>query len=531
MQAANGDCLPKTVSGTYTATKPLNDSNFIEVSVNVQAAGTYTIATDTVNGFSFKTTGTFSSTGTTTVRLKGTGTPAAAGTANFTVSYGATTCRIAITVVPLGAPSSQANFTLVGSGGGCSVTPEGNYIKDSTLNTTNRVGVQVNVTSVGTYSITTNTVNGYTFSGTGTFSTTGTQTVYLQGSGKPQAAKADNFTVTAGSSTCTFSITVTAGAPSAATFTLAGSPNGCGNFSVQGTYQAGTALGSSNTVTFGVNVTVPGSYTISTNTANGVSFSRTGSFSTTGAQTVVLNGSGTPAAAGNTSFTVTAGSSTCTFSVTVASTPPPPTGTGTYLPLTLNSWWSYNWTDNSGSVQPDSLELRNRSTFSYNGKTYTRTSMFSQRWFNDTLNFAKVGNDYYLYLDDIANSYLDFYADSTNPKGTEVIVLKDNMPAGSVWNSTPYTVWSGGAQFQHRYQTRQLTVNTSEVVNGVTYQNVIWAQVAMQIYEPALSGFKDFYIYDFYFAKDIGIIKQMAYPHGLPQYFDYLWELRNYKVF
>jgi hypothetical protein len=530
LQATNGDCLPKTVSGPYTATKALNDSNFIEVSVNVQMAGSYTISTDTVNGFSFKATGTFTNTGVTKVRLKGTGTPAAAGVSNFTVSFGTTSCLISVTVTSLGTTSNQANFTLLGSGSGCSFTPEGNYIKDSTLNNSNRVAVQVNVSTVGIYNITTNAVNGYSFSSTGTFSTTGPQTVYLQGTGKPQKAGSDNFTVTAGSSTCTFSITVTATAPPPATFTLVGSPNGCGNFSVQGTYQASTALSSSNTVTFGVNVTAAGPYTISTNSVNGISFSRTSSFTTTGTQTVVLNGSGTPTAAGTANFTVTAGSSTCTFSVSVAATTPP-TATGTYLPLTLNTWWSYNWTDASPSLQPDSLELKNRSTFSYNGKTYTRTSMFSQQWFNDTLNFSKVGNDYYLYLDDIANSYLEDYADSTSPKGTEVIVLKDNMPASSSWNSASFTVWSGGSQFQHRYQTRLLSVNTTQVVNGVTYNNVIWSQVALQIYEPALNGYSDFYIYDFYFAKDIGIIKQMAYTHGLPQYFDYLWELRNYKVY
>lgn len=47
-----GDCLPKTINGTYVATTPLvPTTNSITVSVNVTRTGTYIITTDTINGY------------------------------------------------------------------------------------------------------------------------------------------------------------------------------------------------------------------------------------------------------------------------------------------------------------------------------------------------------------------------------------------------------------------------------------------------------------------------------------------------
>lgn len=99
--------------------------------------------------------------------------------------------------------------------------------------------------------------------------------------------------------------------------------NGVATFTLQsasanGTYSQGAALASSNTVTVQVNVTTAGTWSASTNTANGFYFSGAGTFTVTGIQSVTLAGSGTPAAAGVHGFTVTAGSSTCAFQVTTA---------------------------------------------------------------------------------------------------------------------------------------------------------------------------------------------------------------------
>lgn len=98
LQDSLGDCLSKTVAGTYTAAKALNDSNFIDVDVNVTQTGRYTIYTDTVNGYYFRATGMFSKTGLNTVRLKGSGTPGIAGTDDFYIFYDSTVCDVSVTV-------------------------------------------------------------------------------------------------------------------------------------------------------------------------------------------------------------------------------------------------------------------------------------------------------------------------------------------------------------------------------------------------------------------------------------------------
>ncbi|MES1197910.1 MAG: hypothetical protein ABUL41_01380, partial [Chitinophagaceae bacterium] len=310
---ATGDCLPKTVNGVYAESTALGTSNTITVQVEVTKAGSYTIFTDTVNGYYFKGTGVFAATGSNTVTLKGIGTPEIEGVNNFVVTYDTTFCSIAVTVLTAAA-GGPATFSLTGAPGSCG-TPvyAGAYAVGVPLNSnSNTVTLNVNVTKIGSYNISTTATNGMTFTATGLFTTTGAQTIVLKGTGTPTAGGNTTIPVTAGSSTCSFIIQVN----SAAVFTLAGAPSGCTNFVVNGIYVQSTALDTAtNKLQISVNVTTAGSYTISTNTVDGFSFSGSGVFSATGAQTVILNGSGTPTNTGAQAFTVTAGSSSCTCSI------------------------------------------------------------------------------------------------------------------------------------------------------------------------------------------------------------------------
>ncbi|MCX6251814.1 MAG: hypothetical protein NTX61_13810 [Bacteroidetes bacterium] len=89
----------------------------------------------------------------------------------------------------------------------------GAYVAGVALTSFNTVGVNVNVTSIGAYTIYTNTVNGYSFSASGNFTATGTQNVILLGTGTPGATGINTFMVTFGTSTCNFSMVVVSGAP------------------------------------------------------------------------------------------------------------------------------------------------------------------------------------------------------------------------------------------------------------------------------------------------------------------------------
>lgn len=222
-------------------------------------------------------------------------------------------------------PNAPAVFTFGGAPGACAVVSNsGDYRAGTALTTDHTVVIGVEVTETGPYTITTNTENGYSFSATGTFTNLGDQTVVLIGNGTPVEARNNEFTAQAnGAQSCTFGITVRSGSgtpggsPPTAVFTLAGEPNACANASVSGTYTVDTALTAANTVSLQVDVTSPGAYSVTTNTAGGMTFSKTGTFTTTGPQTIVLDGSGTPDAAGDHTFTPQTGASSCTFTVTV----------------------------------------------------------------------------------------------------------------------------------------------------------------------------------------------------------------------
>ncbi|MCF6169399.1 MAG: hypothetical protein L3J66_00290 [Bacteroidales bacterium] len=110
-----------------------------------------------------------------------------------------------------GTPENGAEYT-IGSGGACQNTVvNGIYRKGKPMNVDNTIVMDVLVSVIGSASVSTNTVNGYSFSGSGAFSSTGVQQITLSGSGTPSAVQTDSFTATAdhGGGTCTFSVTVT----------------------------------------------------------------------------------------------------------------------------------------------------------------------------------------------------------------------------------------------------------------------------------------------------------------------------------
>jgi len=95
----------------------------------------------------------------------------------------------------------------------------------------------------------------------------------------------------------------------------------CAATSIQGTYYGGIALNNTNTVTLQVYVTKTGSYSVNTATISGIKFSTTGSFTTTGNQTIIVAGTGMPVNTGTFTFLVSAGSATCSFPLSIISAP------------------------------------------------------------------------------------------------------------------------------------------------------------------------------------------------------------------
>ena len=316
LQSTNtGNCTPATIHGLFIVDTTLTSENYVDILVNVSVGGSFTIKSDSVNGYSFKKSGTISA-GTNTVRLYASGKPVATGVNYFTVVYGTTVCSFSITVFAAGGGFGTALYTLGGSPGNCSVSNiTGNYVTGLPMTSNNKVEMTVNINTPGTYIITGTTINGVRFDTSGTFTNPGVQNIFLKATGTPVAAGTFNYPVTNGATNCNFSITYTTVIVNA-TFTLSGSPGNCTGAVVNGTYTSGTALTASNTAVVNVNVTSPGNYSIATITVNGIGFSASGTFNLTGPQQVTLTGTGTPTAAGVFNYPLTGGGNTCMFSVT-----------------------------------------------------------------------------------------------------------------------------------------------------------------------------------------------------------------------
>lgn len=275
--------------------------------------------------------------------------------------------------------------------------------------------------------------------------------------------------------------------------TLGGSPNTCTGTTPAGTYTQGIALGSTNTATIQVNVTTPGTYTISTNLVNGVTFSKSGTFSATGTQSVVLNGSGIPVNSGSQTYTVTFGSSTCTFAINYL----PGTPVSDYFPTTPGSFWAY------GANATDSFLIKATSgTKAITGNTY---NIFTYEDIPstglDSLYYRKGGGLYYENFN--VQSLLG--APGT-PPDVEYKFLDANVAAGTSWQSPNFTLTDQGVTYtvfiKMTLTEKATTPTTSGIVTSSDVLKVNYEYNASAAGSPSVVFFKEVR----WFAKNIGLI-------------------------
>jgi hypothetical protein len=84
----------------------------------------------------------------------------------------------------------------------------GIYVVDVALNNNNFIGATINTSIPGTYNITSDTINGYSFSGTGTVIIFGLNPIRLQGSGVPLATGTNIFTIHYNNAFCKIPVNV-----------------------------------------------------------------------------------------------------------------------------------------------------------------------------------------------------------------------------------------------------------------------------------------------------------------------------------
>lgn len=308
---ATGDCLPKTVNGNYMAGSVLVPAtNTISVQVNVTKTGSYVVYTDTVNGFFFRATGTFTTLGANNVTLRGFGTPFAATPTNFVVTFDTTFCDIQVDVI------SPGIGNLGGSPNACApITVSGGYSPGVALTSSNFAVVQVDVTTAGLISIKTDTVAGIWFSFSGNLPLGTGQVVTLTAFGSiPAATTAGDktFTVKLGSSICTFIVSVAG----PAVYTI-----NCPGVVVNGTYQVGIALNPAyHIITIPITVVTPGAYNIDVS-INGMRFTGSGTL-TAASGSITITGVNTSAPTGPPGiYNLSVGTPACLIPITVAAAP------------------------------------------------------------------------------------------------------------------------------------------------------------------------------------------------------------------
>ena len=201
-------------------------------------------------------------------------------------------------------------FTYAGAPACTPPVISGSYATGVALGAANYIDVSINVTSIGTYSITTNTADDIFFTASGIFSDPGPKTIRMAGIGTPSSSGTYAFTASGGG--CPFNINVTNGSGTSI-YNL-----DCAGAVIAGTYTVGASLTAANTVTIKANVTVAGTYSLSTS-ANGMTFAASGTFAVGANQNIVLTGSGSPAAPGASNFAIAGG---CTFSINAVAPPP-----------------------------------------------------------------------------------------------------------------------------------------------------------------------------------------------------------------
>ena len=386
------------------------------------------------------------------------------------------------------------------------------------LDVNNHIQVEVHFTAIGSYTITTDTVNGYSFIAAGNANDTGFINIQLTGHGKPVHAGTDQFHIAFGKSTCTASVTVLDG-DGTASFTLQGSPNSCIIDTLIGGYIKGVPADTSSHLIIAVNVTKPGTYTIHTSTVNGYAFFTAGSFSSIGVQTISLVASGTPLNAGTDVFTLNAGSSTCSFSINVLTATV--AANNDLFPLTMSSFWNYDDLYYKGStVKRAIIDTATRQAILYTVIEEQTTQGGPILHY-----YRKNATEYYEYMaiDDYTSSFR--YAKRIYD---DILFLKEGLSKGDTWETKEFTDTADyGQVLVLQYRFACVASDISVVLGSNAFSHVY--EIQMQPWLRTLSGpygqANEKYIW--YYAKGIGLI----YYKKLSVGFTYgEWRIKNWHV-
>jgi hypothetical protein len=455
------DCT-KASAGTITEGIPVSGVTQT-ITATVSTIGTYNIST-TTNGVTFSGSGTFTGTGTQDIVLTASGTPTVVGSHSFTLN---TTPNCNFSRITL---SASTNGTGVVSAYNCSKASAGTMNEGVPVSGVTQT-ITATVVTIGTYSILT-TANGVTFSGSGTFSGTGAQDIVLTAAGTPTVVSSDIFTLNT-TPNCNFDRPI-----------ISISTNGTAVVSVyncttgvNGTMVEGVPVSVSNVYQIiTAKVVKAGTYNISTNKVNGVTFSGSMFFPGTGDRNVTLVASGTPTLSGSHSFTLNT-TPNCNFSRATLSASTNGTGIVSAYNCTKASVGTMKeGVPVSGVTQTITATVVTIGTYKIsvtaNGVTFSGSGTFAGTGAQDIVLTATgtptVGGTTSFTLNTNPNCYFDRSAISNTTNGTAVVseYSCDKKTAG-IMNVNK--VVTGVSQTITATVIQIGTYDISTTVNGVTF--------------------------------------------------------------
>jgi hypothetical protein len=209
---------------------------------------------------------------------------------------------------------------------------------------------------------------------------------------------------------------------------------------------------------------------------NGFQFSGSGTLPAPGEHLITLVATGTPEIESPTVFTITADSTTCSFTVVVTAgdTTQPEPATGDLFPLSANSWWSYVF---DVTAPEDSFTVFEVGTKDIDGQTYHLLQYKDVDGAPyDTGYFRKNGPDYFMYgVYDSSN-----IPGLEGPVSAEILFLRDNPATGDTWTNEG-DVEINGIDAKIRLVYTCTAANITETVNGKSFSNVYKISIKQQI--------------------------------------------------
>ncbi len=272
-----------------------------------------------------------------------------------------------------------------------------------------------------------------------------------------------------------------------------GDDNGnCLPITINGNYKQGVVMNPGNSVTVQVTVAVPGTYYIYSDMVNGINFTGSGNFTSTGTKSVTLQGSGIPALDGDQDFIVHYGNSQCAFKITFEQGAAP---SGDYMPLTGQS----NWTFVQNSINTHYTQVLPGSML-VNGLSYTVIGIGdnSSNVQNDTVGiFRKSSGNYYDLFD-----YSEFTT-GIAPVRVETIILKDNVAQGSTWDGPVVPLVVNGVTVNYHIKFTIMEKAVSATVGTFSFPDVI--KVKGELYSGTTYLGMDT---QWWYARNVGLVYQ-----------------------